>query len=158
MTYDMMRYNPETCSRQRGLTLMEILLVIVLIGIMSAFAIPRLSDALTHQNVQSARVAFVGMCAKARYVAIQRGSKTRLTLVNNVVSIQSANPVTNVTESVGNAVDLNSRYGVTVRPPVGTWTFDSRGLGTAAGQTSVSIAKGSDSTEIVISAAGRVIQ
>jgi prepilin-type N-terminal cleavage/methylation domain-containing protein len=147
-----------SASGQRGLTLMELLLVIALIGIMSAFGLPRISAALGRQSVQSARVAFVGMYAKARYTAIQRGSKTQLIVVNDVASIQSANPVTNLVEEVGNAVDFNKRYGVTVQPVVGIWTFDSRGLGSGAGQTSVSIAKGTDSTEIVISAAGRVIQ
>ena len=112
---------------------------------------------MMRQDVQSARVAFVGTYAQARYTAIQRASTTRLILANNVVLIQSVNPVTNVSEAVGTAVDLNSRYGVTVRPNA-TWTFDSRGLGTAAGQSSVSIAKGADTTEIVISAVGRVIQ
>lgn len=143
---------------RRGFTLMEMLMVIVLIGAMTAFALPRLNSAMTQQNVSSARVAFVGMYAKARYTAIQRGSAATLILANNVVSIQSTNPVTNVTQMVGNSVNLGTRYGVTVQPASSTWQFDPRGLGTGASQTSVSITKGTYATQIVISAAGRVIQ
>jgi prepilin-type N-terminal cleavage/methylation domain-containing protein len=144
---------------QRGLTLMEILLVIVLIGLMSAFAIPKLSDAMNGQNVQSARAAFVGMYAQARSTAIQRGGSATLTLAGNVLRIQSKNPITGVTEAVGNSVDLNGRYGVTVSStPSNTWIFDPRGIGTAASQSSVTITKSTHSTTIVMSAAGRVIQ
>ena len=42
---------PAPARSERGLTLMEILLVIVLIGLMSAFAIPKLTDAMRRQNV-----------------------------------------------------------------------------------------------------------
>ena len=143
----------------RGLTLMEILLVIVLIGIMSAFAIPKLTDAINSQNVQSARVAFVSMYAKARYTAIQRGGTTTLTLANNVLSIQATSAISSLTGAVGNSVDLYGRYGVTVSAtPSNTWTFDSRGLGTATVQSTVNISKGTHQSTILLSGAGRVIQ
>ena len=148
----------EAKRSQRGMSLMEILLVIVLIGIMSAFAIPRLTDAMNSQNVQSARAAFVATYAQARYTAIQRGSTASLVLSGNVLRISSTNPVTNVTESVGNSVSLSDRYGVSVSPTSYTWTFDPRGIGNATAQTSVTISKSTHATQVLISAAGRVIQ
>ncbi len=148
--------NSEPINR-RGFTLIEILLVIVLLGIMSAFALPRFADAVRKQNIRSARVALVGLCAQARATAIQRGSKTKFVLLNSVISIQSSNPVTNASQTVGNPVDLYGRYGVTVLPSSFSLEYDPRGIGTAP-QTSLQIAKGSDTTTVVISAAGRVIQ
>jgi len=114
---------------------------------------------MSSQNVQSARAAFVGMSAQARYAAIQRGSSATLTLANNVLSIRSTDPVSNATKAVGNSVDLNGRYGVTVSPASLTWTFDARGIRQQTDSTSVTISKGANhSTTIVLSPAGRVIQ
>ena len=149
---------PAFGRSEGGVTLIEILLVIVLIALMSAFAIPKLSDAMMQQSVSSARVAFVGMYATARSTAIQRGAQSALILANNVVTIRSQNPVTSLTETVGNSLDLNGRYGVTVQPAIDTLQFDSRGIGLGAIPDTVSITKGWYATQIVISAVGRVIE
>jgi type II secretory pathway pseudopilin PulG len=127
-------------------------------GAMAAYAIPRLGNAMTKQNVQSARAAFVGLLAQARYTAIQRGGQASLVLSNSTVTVRATNPVTGVTGQVGNAQDLNGRYGVTLSPSSLTLTFDSRGIGTASSQTSVSVTKDTYTMSIVVSAAGRVIQ
>jgi prepilin-type N-terminal cleavage/methylation domain-containing protein len=143
---------------RRGLTLIEIVIVIVLIGAMAGYAIPRIGDAITKQNVRSARTLFVSMHARARATAIQRASRTQLVVSNGQLRIVSINPVTGAAQTVGNVEDLTQRYGVTVAPSSLTLTFDARGIGTEASQTEVSISKGSYASRIVISPAGRVIQ
>jgi prepilin-type N-terminal cleavage/methylation domain-containing protein len=143
---------------RRGVTLLELMIVLVLIGAIAGYAFPRIGDAVTNQSVKSARVAMVALFAKARYTAIGRGSTTSFIVNNGQITVQSNNPVTNVTETVGVPEDLVARYGVTVSPSSLTLTFDPRGVGTAAGQTTISITKGSHATSLVISAAGRVIQ
>lgn len=143
---------------QRGMTLIEIVIVIVLIGAMAGYAIPRIGDAITKQQVHSARTLFVSMHARARATAINRGSRTQLVVSNGQLSIVSINPVTGATQTVGNVEDLTQRYGVIVVPSSLTLTFDARGIGTEGSQTEVSISKGSYVRRIVISPAGRVIQ
>ncbi len=143
---------------RRGLTLIELVIVIVLIGVMAGLGFPRLGDAMTKQSVRSARTLVVGLLAKTRATAIQRGSRTQLILNNGQVTIRSSNPVTNVTQTVGNVEDLGSRYGVTVQPSSATLTFDARGIGMGTAQTTISITKGAYGNKIVISPVGRVIQ
>ncbi len=143
---------------RRGLTLIELVIVIVLIGVMAGLGFPRLGDAMTKQSVRSARTLVVGLVAKARATAIQRGSATRFIVSNGKITIQSSNPVTNVTQTVGNVEDLGSRYGVTVQPSSLTLTFDGRGIGMETTETTISITKGSYGSKIVISPVGRVIQ
>ncbi len=143
---------------QRGMTLIELVIVIVLIGVMAGFGFPRLGDAITKQNVRSARTLFVGVHAKARATAIQRGAQTQLIVSGGRVTLRAANPVTNVDQQVGNVEDLGSRYGVTVQPTNVTLRFDARGIGMETTETTISITKGSYGSRIVISAVGRVIQ
>ncbi len=143
---------------QRGVTLIEIVIVIMLIGVMAGFALPRLGDALTKQNVQSARTLFVSAHARTRATAIQRGTQTQLIVSNGRLTIQSANPVTSVVDTVGSVENLGARYGVTVQPTNVTLTFDGRGIGMEATEITISITKGSYGSTIVISPVGRVRQ
>lgn len=143
---------------QRGVTLIELLIVIVLIGVMAGFGFPRIGDAITKQNVRSARTLFVGTHARARATAIQRGSQTQLVLSGGSLTVRSSHPVTNAVQIVGNVEDLGARYGVTVQPSTVTLTFDARGIGMETTETTISITKGSYGSKIVISPVGRVIQ
>ncbi|MDP2478875.1 MAG: prepilin-type N-terminal cleavage/methylation domain-containing protein, partial [Candidatus Palauibacterales bacterium] len=98
---------------RRGFTLVEIVIVIVLIALMSAFAIPRISTALVKQNVRSARVAITTLHAKARAYAIQRARQVALVTRNNEIYLISMTPVTDVVDTINAPVNLNDRYGVT---------------------------------------------
>lgn len=143
---------------RRGVTLIELLLVITLIGIMGAFALPRIGDGITRQNVNSARTLFIGTHAKARAVAIQRGSQTSLIVNNGSLTIQSVNPVTGAVQQVGNVENLVARYGVKVEPPNVTMVFDGRGMGMETTWTIIIITKGAYGSQVRISPVGRVWQ
>lgn len=141
---------------RRGLTLIELVVVIMLIGTMVALAVPRIAGELTRQSVRSARTLFVAMHARTRVIAIQRSSQTQLVINNGQLTIRSFNPVTGVAETVGNVEDLGRRYGVTLAPTTLTLTFDARGIGKEPAQTTLSITKGLFTNWIVISAIGRI--
>ena len=141
---------------RRGMTLIELVIVFVIIGAIAAFAFPRIGDGLTRQNVRSARTLFVGVHARARAIAIQRGSQTQLIVNNGTLTIQSLNPVTGANEQVGNVENIGTRYGVTLLPTNFTLTFDPRGIGMETSQTTVSITKGAYGTSVVMSPVGRI--
>ena len=143
---------------QRGVTLIEILFVISLIGIMAAFAIPRFGDAIARQDVRSARTRLIGTHARARATAIQRGTQTSLIVNNGRLVIQSTNPVTNAVDTVGNEQDMGARYGVMIQPTNLTLRFDGRGVGLEAVESTIAITKGAHGTQIRISPVGRVWQ
>ncbi len=141
---------------RRGMTLIEVALVLVIIGVMAAFAFPRIGDGLTRQSVRSARTMFIAVHARARATAIQRGAQTQLILNNNTLEVRSINPVSGAVQTVGRIEDLGRRYGVTVQPTSLTLTFDPRGIGMETAQTTISITKGAFGSTVVISPVGRV--
>jgi prepilin-type N-terminal cleavage/methylation domain-containing protein len=143
---------------RRGFTLLEVLIVIGLVGVMAALGIPRIRRAIVRQNVRSARDAVVTMHAKARAVAIQRGSATALVFQANNVLIVSRHPVTGAPDTIGQPTDLHGRYGVTVNRTRDTLVFDSRGLGMETGNTKVTVAKNVFQDSVVINPWGRVLR
>lgn len=143
---------------KRGVTIIELVMVIILVGVMAGLGFPLIGDAITKQNVRSARTMIVGLHAQARATAIQRGAQTQFILAGGRIAIRSLNPVTNAAQQVGNVQDLGSRYGVTVQPSNLTLTFDPRGLGMETNDNTISVTKGSYGSKIVISSVGRVIQ
>lgn len=64
--------------RSRGFTLIEVLIVIVVGGILTAIAIKELGPASSRTSAQQARNVFGGIAARARAHAIERGQMTIL--------------------------------------------------------------------------------
>jgi prepilin-type N-terminal cleavage/methylation domain-containing protein len=144
--------------RERGLTLAELVIVLVLIGALAAFGYPRLADVWVRQSVRSARAALAGFYAKGRATAIERGAVARVIVENSRVRIESVNPVTGATVIVGGVEDLNARYGVTISPSVDTCLYDPRGVARKAGETVLTISRGTAVRTLRINQLGRVIQ
>lgn len=138
---------------------MELLIVIVLISLMTAFAFPRISDALLKQSVHSARIAYTTMFAKARSLAIQRARPVAMLTRGNQILLVSANPVTSTKiDTVGAVVNLYNRYSVAVSTNNDSLVFDQRGIGTAPSATTVVLSRGKYADTVHISAVGNVIQ
>ncbi len=143
---------------RRGFTLVEIVIVIVLIALMAAFAIPRIGDALVKQNIRSARVAITTLHAKARAYAIQRARQVALVTRNNEIYLISMTPVTDVVDTIDAPVNLNTRYGVTVTTNNDSIVFDPRGLGTATTTTDIVVSKNAYADTVKITPAGNIMQ
>jgi prepilin-type N-terminal cleavage/methylation domain-containing protein len=64
--------------RARGFTLIEVLIVMVVGGILAGIVIKEIGPASSRTSAQQARNVFVGMAARARAHAIERGQMTQL--------------------------------------------------------------------------------
>jgi prepilin-type N-terminal cleavage/methylation domain-containing protein len=148
----------ELAMEKRGFTILELLIVIGLIGLMAAIALPRISRTLVGQNVKSSRAAVISAHGLARATAIQRGIASKLVFSGNTVLVISENPVTRAVDTVGVPNNLYDRYGVTVTTTRDTLKFDPNGIGADGGDTKVVVTRGASTESVEINAVGRVLK
>src|SRR6266550_634284 len=72
---------------KRGFTFIEILIVMVIIGVIASFGIPRIRDSMLKVNIRSARVGFSLLAVTARQAAVARGCYG-VSIASTVDSIQ----------------------------------------------------------------------
>jgi len=151
----------NTRLSESGFSLMEILTVIIMIGIMSALAIPRFGNALAKQSVRGARNSIISKHAQAQASAISRGRRTAFAIKGGRLAVLSPNPVTGTVDYVGRTVDtVTSRFGVTLtfNPTTrDTLVFDARGLGVETSSTTIIISKSGLVDTITFGPLGRVL-
>ena len=146
-----------TQLNRRGFTLIEVVIIVVIIGIVSAVTLPLLSNALQQQRVRNAAAAVENMYVKARTIAMQRSSYTRIMgLQSGSMTIYTLNPVTGAWEFVGQAEDIAGRYNVSITSrPFDEIRINHHGLGYYAEDT-VTVWSGPDTIELKISKYGRI--
>lgn len=133
--------------RRQGFTLIEMLLVIVFLGLISAIAYPRLKAPAAGLSVRSALQQTSEMLVVARTAAVQSGAETRFIRNGNVLRTVMDSSGTWITLA---ARDLYTMHGVTVAvsgtAPKDTIRFDARGI--AIGLTASQTIKFTNSTAI----------
>lgn len=154
-----MAFRPYS-SLRHGFTAIEIVIVMVLIGIMSALALPFIRNAAVKSGVSGALAAVTSLHALARNSAIQKGRTAVLVVSGStetvVVILRRAGST--AVDTVGQAENLYTRFGVDLSTTSDSVVFTPRGIGTASGSTTVVATRSGYADTLVISAAGRLVR
>lgn len=147
-------------SLRRGMTAIEIVIVMVLIGLMSAVALPFIRNATVKSAVSGALAAVTSLHAVARNSAIQRGRTAVLVLNSSTETtvVILRRPGSTAVDTVGKAENLYTRFGVDLSSTSDSVVFTPRGIGAASGSTTVIATRSGYADTLVISAAGRLVR
>jgi prepilin-type N-terminal cleavage/methylation domain-containing protein len=133
------QYTSQRQERQTGFSLVEMLVVVVIIGILGAVALPRISTLRDRSNLKAAMTRFTRGAMAARQSAIQR-SKNAYFKTNGSIIWVTLDTTGNNTDSVivTSAASLIDMSEVTVTSPLGLTTikYDPRGMATQSAKTS----------------------
>lgn len=125
-------------ARKAGYTLAELLIVIVIIGVLSAVALPRFGRLRSQAQLNSAMSHFQRLVMAARQAAIQRG-KPAYFKTNGTLLWVTLDTTGNNTDSVVvvRALSLPTTYRVEIYSPSGLTSvrYDPRGLSTQSSKT-----------------------
>ncbi len=145
---------------RRGFTLIEMVMVMTMIGILLAVAIPFIGSSTNKGNVRGALDAVSTMHAIAKQSAIQRGRQSMLVMgtSNGNAWVVSRNAAGTGWDTLGKVEELDDRFGVSLSATRDTLTFTPRGIGTELSGSTIVVSKGDFADTITISAAGRLIR
>ena len=148
---------------RQGFSAIELLVVFVIIGIIAAFGIPRVRNAVLKSNVRSAKAAMGTLVVKARSAAVARGCNATMTLTagpTGTVAISVCNVTSTGTQILGGVDSRAARFNVTMTPSASTLQFDPRGLATNYATLVVGFASadGSISDSVIVNQLGQVVR
>jgi type II secretion system protein H len=146
--------------RNAGFTLSEMLVVIVIIGVVTIIALPRMQDAYESSSLRGARTRVVALYTSARAVAVQTNRPVRVHFNNNDVWVTAtprlATAGSGTADTIGAVQSMSGVFGVTVTSDVDSLMLDPRGLGLNGGTIVMTNAHGSDT--LTVTGFGRIIR
>src|SRR5947209_9954865 len=145
--------------RNRGFTFIEILMVMIIIGVIAAFGIPRLRNSLDKQNVRSAKALLATLVATTSSVAVSRGCPATLNLTVDsawVTACGVSPPAASV--QVGTKKLIGDDFSVKLAPSVSTVIYDPRGISTAYTVVTVGVVGTAVTDSVIINQLGKVVR
>jgi len=153
-------YTTVSASR-RGFSLIEMLIVMILIGILTAVALPYLRTGPSKSSVRGANSAIASYHAIARNAAIARGRMAVLVIkaaAPAMVLVVVRRPGSSAVDTVGAVANLYSTFSVALTTTSDSVIFTPRGIGISTSTTTVISTRGGVADTLTISAAGRLIR
>lgn len=137
-----------------GITLIEMLLVVVVIGILLATAAPRFGEAMTRRDVFGAADAFRGIFQEARTAALQtrQAATIRVTSGVAVVTISPGG----VLDTIGRPLNFPAEFRLAPAVTAATLRIEPTGLILTGTPYTFIAAKGSAADTVTITGLGRI--
>lgn len=134
-----------------GVTLLELTIVLALLGIVVALAIPRAGGALDRARVTAARTELVTLFAVARHLAVRQGRRTTV-----AIDARSGVASVHIGADTAHRRDLRRAFGVSLEPTQDSMSYHPTGIGYGAANLSIRISRGRAADTVVVSRLGRV--
>lgn len=143
---------------QSGASLVEMMVVVIIIGIVAAMAVPRFTNWVSALRVDGAASQLAADIAYTRMMAVREGRTASLTLSGTDYTIVTENPDGTVRRPLRTVKVANTYAGTTVTGEGGNGrvAFDSRGVLKSNSTSAITLARLGRSQRLRISAIGRV--
>jgi prepilin-type N-terminal cleavage/methylation domain-containing protein len=137
---------------RRGVTFPELVIVLVIVGVLLALAIPRLAGWLDRIAVDRAAQEISTFHDAARFTAIARSQRVRLDFSSDSLHATLEGP----TDSVFLRWPGPARHGVSLTASRAATRFQSNGLGLGAANTRLILRRGAAAETLTTSLLGRL--
>ncbi len=149
------------CSR-RAFTLIEMLLVVVIVGVIMALAVPKFTVVREQSTVRSSRLMLASAFSAARSAAVQKGQPSTLMINESVVHVTVLSGLGRQPVTVLGPMRFDASAGGAALTPldgVTKVTYDPRGMITPAldGIIRFEVATGNASDTLCVSASGHIM-
>jgi prepilin-type N-terminal cleavage/methylation domain-containing protein len=111
-----------------GFTMLELMVVVILIAVLTALALPKLTTAAQKSNIRSTRLELSTMVTRARAAAIQRGCVDSLHINSTQAWVTACKVSGTGRDTVGPVDRIGNRFSVTLSSSRTDYGFDPRGL------------------------------
>jgi prepilin-type N-terminal cleavage/methylation domain-containing protein len=150
-------------GRRNGFTLVETLIAVVIVGLMTLMAYPRVSNAMVKSNLRAGRTRIANMLSTARAAATQGGRTMAYVKFNGNNAVVTAEPRRNLPtgvnteDTLGVVVNLSTVYGATLSAGAAQIAFDPRGIASGVSNgVQLKLTHGSYGDSLYIDMLGRV--
>jgi prepilin-type N-terminal cleavage/methylation domain-containing protein len=144
-----------------GFTLVENVVVLMLISVLSALAVPRIKNAIDQTHVRRGREAITTVASRARAVGVQRGCPAVLHMTpgtNGQVWLTVCAVGRPGLDTLGGFDPLAARFGLLLEPSRDSLQYDPRGLRIERATAKIRLSRGQARDSVVINELGKVVQ
>ena len=145
---------------RNGFTLIELLIVVVIMGVISLIAFPRIQSTFQASALRGARTRLVTVYGAARAAAVQTNRPVRVHFSGNAVWVTATPRLTvggsGTADTIGAVQSMYDVFGVTLTSSVDSLMLDPRGLGLNGTTLVMANAHGADT--VTITGFGRVVR
>lgn len=133
------------------------LIVIVIVGSLALFTLPKFSGLNRASKLKAARVEVQAALATARAVAIQKGRPAQFSIISNKMLVSVDTNAAGVRDTVIALTPLDSLYRVTVTGPGGEIAFDPRGWVTTSATLQYVLTQGTRKDTVCFKKTGQIL-